>query len=421
MDIINNVVNYISGLGAYIVMPIFLIIIGLVFKMPFTKAVKSGLLVGIGFYGINLVLGLMGDTVTPACTALGTNAGIDKGILDVGFGAVGTAAYATPIAALIIPVAIIVNVIMIATGLTKTLNIDIWNMFHFILAGGITYLYSQNIVISVIVAAIFVIFVLKMADWFAPSWQKTFGLEGTTMTCLPIMTNVITSYYINKLIDLIPGLRDIDISQEKAGKLGMLLDPAILGAIIGLILGAVAGLDVAGILTTGIGVAASMVLAPKMVSVMMEGLAPISKAAQKSVSEKYADRELLIGLDPACGCGDSTVMAVTAIMIPIYLLLAIILPGNKYLPIVSLPSIIYFAVAPVANSKGNYLRSIICMILWSIAHLYVLTALSPIITQFNVWAGIALPEGATLIAGGNPEHIGLLLIKPILSIFGLVK
>lgn len=420
MDTLLTIVKYITdSLGAMVVMPLFLIILGLAFRMKLSKALRSGLLVGIGFQGINLIIGLLSTAVSPAATALAEKVGLNFNIIDVGFPTIGTAAWATPIAALVIPLALLINVIMITLKLTKTLNIDIWNMFHFILAGGVAYLISGSVAVGLIVSAIFSIITLLLADWDSKTWQEYFGLEGTSCTTLAIMTSAICSFVVNKIIDLIPKVRDFDINPTKINKLKGISDPMFLGFVIGIVIALIGGLPVAQILNTGVGIAAAMVLLPRMVSLLMEGLAPISRAASEFTKKRLKGRSLLIGMDCALGIGDPTVIAASTIMIPFAILLAVLLPGNGFLPIVSLTGLTYFCVPAAAYSKGNLFRTIITMLIFYTLHIYVINAISPLITELVKWAGVALPEGAALVAGGNPEHAFLLLIKPILSIFGL--
>ncbi|EDS72016.1 PTS galactitol transporter subunit IIC [Anaerofustis stercorihominis] len=420
MDTLLTIVKYITdSLGAMVIMPLFLIVLGLAFRMKPLKAFRSGLLVGIGFQGINLIIGLLGNAVSPAATALAEKVGLNFNIIDVGFPTVGAAAWATPIAALVIPIAILINVIMITLKLTKTLNIDIWNMFHFILAGGIAYLISGSIAVGLVVSAIFSIITLLLADWDSKTWQEYFGLEGTSCSTLATMTSAICSCIVNKIIDLIPGIRDFDINPAKINKLKGIGDPMFLGFFIGIVLSLLGGLPLDKVLNTGVGIAAAMVLLPRMVSLLMEGLAPISRAASDFTKKKLKGRTLLIGMDCALGIGDPTVIAASTIMIPFAVLLAVLLPGNGFLPIVSLTGLTYFCVPAAAYSKGNLFRTIVTMLIFYTLHIYVINAICPLVTGLATWAGVDLPAGASLIAGGNPEHAFLLLIKPILSIFGL--
>src|SRR5690625_2325143 len=77
---------------------------------------------------------------------------------------------------------------------------------------------------------------------------------------------------------------------------------------------------------------AIMLLMPKMVALLMEGLTPISEAAGQIVKKRFPDRNLYIGMDSAISVGHPTVLSASLLMMPIILFLAVILPGNEVLP-----------------------------------------------------------------------------------------
>ena len=54
-----QVFAYVISLGAAVMMPILFTIIGLCIGMKFGKALKSGLFVGVGFIGLNVVTKLL--------------------------------------------------------------------------------------------------------------------------------------------------------------------------------------------------------------------------------------------------------------------------------------------------------------------------------------------------------------------------
>ena len=57
-------------------------------------------------------------------------------------------------------------------------------------------------------------------------------------------------------------------------------DPSVMGGIMGVIIGILAGYDIRGILTLGIQMAAVIVLMPQVVKHIMNGLLPISEVAK---------------------------------------------------------------------------------------------------------------------------------------------
>ena len=54
-----EVFKYIIGLGAAVMMPVIFTILGVCIGIKFSKALKSGLLVGVGFVGLSVVTALL--------------------------------------------------------------------------------------------------------------------------------------------------------------------------------------------------------------------------------------------------------------------------------------------------------------------------------------------------------------------------
>ena len=205
--------------------------------MKLGHAIKSGLLVGIGFQGLVLAVNLLITTIQPVMDyykALGS--GYDA--LEVGFAALGAASWTVPFAVFVIPAIIIVNLILVRLKITKVLNVDIWNFMHFLVPGALAYALSGNAVIGFLVAVGCGIVALFFSQWLAPKWGEFFGLEGTTCTTLAFCAWVYpVTYGLNKIIDLIPGLRDVDVNVDKLGKkLGIFGDPAVIGLLVGVFL-----------------------------------------------------------------------------------------------------------------------------------------------------------------------------------------
>ena len=63
MDAVFSFFKGIVDLGAAVMLPIVLIIIGLFFRMKLGQAIKSGLMVGIGFQGLCLVVNLLTTSI----------------------------------------------------------------------------------------------------------------------------------------------------------------------------------------------------------------------------------------------------------------------------------------------------------------------------------------------------------------------
>ena len=68
---VGSLIHYIIALGPSVVLPIIIFIIGLIMRLKPGQAFRGGLIIGVGFVGINLVIGLLGNVVGPAAPEIG--------------------------------------------------------------------------------------------------------------------------------------------------------------------------------------------------------------------------------------------------------------------------------------------------------------------------------------------------------------
>lgn len=423
MDKVLAVVQYILNMGPTVILPITILILGLIFKIKFSKALKSGLTIGIGFVGINLVVNLLTTTLGPAAQAMVERFGLSLTIIDVGWPMTASATWASPVAPLLIPICLIVNLILIYFNKTKTLNIDLWNYWHFIVAGATGYIVTGSYVWAIICAIIMECLVLYTADKTAPYVQEFYGLEGI---CLP--TGSTTSFaplgfLVGKLVEKIPGVNKLNADPESIQKrFGIFGEPMMMGIILGLILGTLAGYEVSEIFNVGMSMGAVMFLMPRMVKILMEGLVPISEAVRDFLQEKYEGRDLYIGLDAALATGHPSVLSTALILVPITLFLAVILPGNKVLPFGDLATIPFYVAFIVCFRKGNIVQSVITGTIVLAISLFMATNYAPVHTELLQQANM-MPKGAAIVSsidtGGNLFKWAILKLSQLVSGLGI--
>jgi Phosphotransferase system, galactitol-specific IIC component len=419
MDALMNIVQSVLDMGASVMLPIIIFIVGLVFRVKPGKAMLSGITVGIGMIGINLVINLLTTSVGPAAQAMVARFGLNLTVIDAGWPAVSAGTWAQPIAALMIPIILIVNLVMLAMNWTKTLNIDIWNYWHMSAAAATVYILTGNVFYGVIAGIIYTIFVQIMADKTAPMVQKYYGLEGIAFSTGSTAGYAVLGIPIGWVVARIPGLKNIDVNPETIQKrFGIFGEPMIMGIIIGAALGALGGYDIAGILQMGMTMGGVMFLMPRMVKVLMEGLIPIQEAAQKLLKSRYGDREIYLGMDAALATGSPAALSTGLLMVPITLFLAVILPGNRVLPFGDLATIPFFVGMIVPSRKGNILHSVITSTIVMVFALLMATDFAPVLTQMANGV-VAFPDGAAQISnfdtGGNILNWIFLKIGQLLS------
>lgn len=418
MEVLLDFFQGFIGLGATVLLPVVIAILGKFFGMKLGHAIKSGLLVGIGFQGLVLAVNLLISSIQPVMDYY-SKMGSGYDALEVGFAALGAASWTVPFAVFVIPAIIIVNLILVRLKITKVLNVDIWNFMHFLVPGALAYALSGSAVIGFFVAVACGIIALFFAQWLAPKWGEFFGLEGTTCTTLSFCAWVYPiSYGLNKVFDMIPGVKSIDVNVDKLGdKLGMFGDPAVIGLIVGAFLALITQQEFGTLLTIAMGVAAAMVLIPRMVSVMMEGLTPMGNAANDYMHKKIGDdADIYIGMDIALGLGDPACITCTAIMIPVTILLAFLVPGMRFFPLGILAEVCYLAPMCVLASKGNIFRTLMCMTVIMFVTLFFANMFVPEATQMLSVTGVDF-EGMVTAShfGWNPGNLIVSLIHSLIG------
>ncbi|MGY3750204.1 PTS galactitol transporter subunit IIC [Vagococcus acidifermentans] len=405
MDSLMNVVQGILNLGPSVMLPIIIFIVGIVFRVKPTKALLSGITVGIGMIAINLVINLLTTSVGPAAQAMVERFGLNLTIIDAGWPTVAAGTWAQPIAAVMIPVILIVNIVMLMFNWTKTLNIDIWNYWHMSAVAATGYIVTGNFLFGILMGIICTVVVQIMADKTAPQIQEYYGLDGVTFSTGSTIGYAMLGIPIGRLVAKIPGIKKLDVNPETIQKrFGVFGEPMVMGIIIGAALAFLGGYDLGGIVEMGMTMGAVMFLMPRMVKILMEGLIPIQESAQKLLQSKYGDREIYLGMDAALSTGAPATLATGLLMVPITLFLAVILPGNRVLPFGDLATIPFFVGMIVPSRKGNILHSVITCTIVMVFALLMATDYSPILTSMAEGI-VEFPEGAAQITnldtGGN--------------------
>lgn len=404
---LNTGVQFVLGLGATVMLPLFLFVLALFFRVKPAKALRSALTVGVGFVGINAVMTILSDNVGPAAKVMVQHIGLNLPHADLGWPALSAITWGLPIAPFVIIMTIVINVIMLALKWTKTVDVDLWNYWHFALAGTLVYYVTNNFWLGILAAAVITVIVFKMADWAAPLGEKYFGLEGISLPTVSSITFWPIGLLGNWIIDHIPGLNKIHINPETIQKrFGIMGEPLMIGTILGVLLGILAGYDVKGILNIGVNLGAVMFILPRMVRILMEGLMPISDAVKGWLNKHVKNSgQLYIGLDIAVAIGNPAVISTGLILTPIAVGLAFILPGNGTMPLADLANLAVFASMIVLATKGDVFRSILIGIPCLIGDLYFSTFLAGTITKMarNVnYAGAKSASVTSFLDGGNP-------------------
>ncbi|WP_413733941.1 galactitol-specific PTS transporter subunit IIC [Sodalis sp. RH21] len=419
----NEVMRYILALGPTVMLPIVIIIFSIILGMKPGDSFKSGLHIGIGFVGIGLVIGLMLDSIGPAAKSMAENFHINLSVVDIGWPGSSPMTWASQIALVAIPIAIGVNILMLFTRLTRVVNVDIWNIWHMTFTGALIHIATGSYWLGIAGVALHAAFVYKLGDWFARDTREFFGLEGIA---IPHGTSAYMgpiAVLVDSIINRIPGLNRIHFSADDVQKrFGPFGEPVTVGFVMGIIIGILAGYDAKAILQLAVKTAAVMLLMPRVIKPIMDGLMPIARHARKRLQARFGGQEFLIGLDPALLLGHTAVVSASLIFIPLTILVAVVTPGNQVLPFGDLATIGFFVAMAVAVHQGNLFRTLISGVIIMGITLWIATQTIGLHTQLAANAGALKDSGATVASmdqGGSPITYLLIQLLTWQNITGL--
>ena len=397
---------YVIGLGAAVMMPVIFSVLGMCIGIKPAKAVKSGLLVGVGFVGLGVVTALLTTNLGPALKGMTELYQLNLPFFDLGWPAAAAVAYSCAVGAFIIPVCLGVNVLMLIIGVTRTVNIDLWNYWHFAFLGAMVFFATGSLAWAFYAAIMLYIITMCMADFTAKGFQAYYkDMEGISIPqpfCQSFTPFAVT---VGWLLDRIPGFEKLNIDAVGLRKkFGLLGEPLFLGVVIGCGIGALRCDSLKGvvdsvpsILKLGVTVGAVMELIPRITALFIEGLKPICEQTRGFVEKRFSGlKGLSIGMSPALVIGHPTTLVVSILLIPVILFLSVALPGNKFLPLASLAAMVYLFPCVLPVTKGNVAKTFIVGLVALVCGLYFVTDLTPAFSKAIAAAnvdGITVPQG----------------------------
>jgi len=415
--------NVFDTFGAAVFVPVVIFIIALFLKVTPKKAFMSALSAGVGLMGFSLVIGAYGPIVTPVINSMVQNTGINLPVFDVGWQATSIVAYSTEIGMIFVGLAILIQTVLFLLRITNVFQPgDLWNNYSYMVWGSMTYLITDNFVLGLAVMIMQLLYTQLFAEMIQKRWSTYYQYPNCTIASLHTVS--ITPYAIamdwilNKL-----GLNKIKADPESfRRRLGFMGEPMSLGLFLGLFIGIVGNFTRLNtlaawgqIFTLGIATSAVMSVFPKISSIFAGSFSAITEASKKSI--KGTKGEWYLSVNDATGYGESATLITGIMLMPLVLVVAFILPGNRVLPLLDLVAIPYLIQPIIAVSNGNIAKSTISGVIWFAIALLVATTTAPLFTDVATSVGVEMATGVALITsfGILAQPIAVLVFLPFIS------
>ncbi|WP_322806612.1 PTS galactitol transporter subunit IIC [Thermanaerothrix sp.] len=419
LDAIRSFLDY----GPNVALPVIMFLLCLVLGMRVGKAIGAGLMLGVAFTGIFVlfdfafpILGKAGQAMVQRIPGLRFEA------YDLGWTVASVISWAWPYAFLMFPLQITINIVMLALGWTKCLNVDMWNVWHKATLGAfVSALVGQSapalaLPLGFLVAAIWVVAELISADHTREQVYNLTRIPGIAVSH-NMLLDIMWMAPVLDLIEKIPGLDKIKTSPaDLRRRIGVFGENYVIGAILGLIFGLLAGYDFKGIATLIIQCAAIVTLFPLLAGLFARALAPVAEGAQEFMQKRFPGRSFYIGLDWPVLAGIDSLWVTGILIAPLILLFAIILPFNNTLPFGSIIAVSLVATVTVLT-QGDLVKSLLLSIIGIPVYLGAATYFAPYLTNLAVATGaIQIPEGYGMVTWLETNAAGMrLLVFTILN------
>lgn len=401
MDKINDVIQTILTPGPALFVPVIIFVFALIVRVKIRQSIQAALTIGIAFVATGLLIDTLINWIRPAFQVVGKL--LKFNTVDVGWITLATLAWAWPYAFLMFPIQILINTIMIWRKWTKTLNIDMWNVWHkpFIamLVIGVVGGGAVGIILGFLVAIAQIVIELKNGDIMQASTYKITKIKDVTIPHAVGLFGAVL-YPVDVLLNKIPFFaegRKLNLKAKSKRKFGIFLENDIIGFCLGLLIGFIGWENKLWYrpFLLGIQLAALLSLLPIAAKFFVRSLNPITNKIQSNLMTKYKGRKLFVGLDFPILAGSQNLWIAMGIWTPITLGYAFLIQfsGQGIFP---LAMIINTSLGiPALLITGGNLKKMIAMG-------FILT---PVFLFMGTWAGSIITSGVVEHKVANAEMI----------------
>ena len=433
MEVLYKIMKVLVNIGPVGLIPIVLLLMGLIASRNKLILLRNSVYVFLGLLSFSLLLSFYINFFNPVIETILSITNKKFQVIDVGWMMSQKINLYNPMVVQLAVILIGLNILMIFLRLTRTINIDLWNLWIFLFSGIFVYEVTGIMWMGILFSCVIATITFVMADIYAPYIESYYGLKGVSNPQAQTVVWAPISDLINFTLNRIPFIKRLHVFYEEIQyKLGVAGEPLIIGFILGFVIGAIAryrnfafnfwpSLGFAAF--SGMNLSIITILMPRSVILLYKGLIPIINDIRTFINSKITKREIYIGLNSLFVAGNASVIGLSTIMIPLTVYIATILPGNKVLPgadLVIIPLILVWAVGP---SKGDIFRSFISALIIIPLVLLITTDMTGLITDFlTKKETVQIVEGyskaSSLGMGSNLIYwILTQIIKPMLKLF----
>lgn len=384
MSYLQSGFDFIIGLGGPAMMLFVLTILAVAFRAPFGKSLEGGIRMAIALTGMSSIITLLTNAFGPALNAFVDSTGLHLSITDLGWAPLALITWSSVYTLYFALICAALNIVMIFLKLTKTLNVDLFNIWNLSIIGLLVNSFAHNMVVT----SLFVLFVYTMmllnADAMKLTINHLLGWDSKNITVTAHACFLIAplAMLVNKLIDVcLPFIDKFDFDAETLNKrIGFWGSKFVIGAFLGVFIGLLGRQSAADVFTLAFTGGVALELFSVVGGWFGLAIAPLSDAVQNVMTKRFKGRELYVAIDWPIVAARPELWAVVNILAPILLLISMVLPGSQVMP---LGGILMTVLVPalLIVTGGRVIRMTLIGTILIPVYLWAATLIAPFVTS----------------------------------------
>lgn len=406
MNLFLRFFEMLTRMGWLVLIPILLTVCGTAMGLRFGVSLRYAVRVAAALFGLNLMLNSLGSSLSSAVADITVNHQLALEITDAGWAASSAIASASRINLWILPLYIAINWVMLLSRSTRTLNLDLWNLWHVAFLGAMVEQLTDSVIYGMIAAGAMSVMLMVFSDRCGWRMARYCQLSGASVANGFAAAAIPFGLLVESLLNLIPGRPRLVLDRSPEPQ-ESLASPAAWSLVLGVVMGILAGRDAYGVAQLAMTFAALAFLAPYLGYALSVAFSPFSEAVAAFSQQRLKIKgSIYLGLSPTSTLGSGTVVVVTLMVTPIVTFLAGSIPGNRFVAQSDIVMLPYIIAVIVMVCRGDLVRSLLAGVLASATMLWCSSSLAELFTLSAVTANAELYEEMGTISnfcdGGNP-------------------
>jgi len=413
---LNDYFLFFVQLGAPAMMFFIITALAMILRTGFLTAMEGGLRMALALTGMAAVISLLSNAFSPALTKFVETTGVSLSVTDLGWAPLATMTWSSIYTLYFALICIATNLLLLFFNKTKTLNVDLFNIWNMSVLGLLIKYYSDSMLVTTLFVMMIYMLTLLNSDVLKKRINDLLGYDENNVTTTAHASLLIAPpvFMLDRLLSrLLPQIDAYDFDAEKLNeKIGFWGSKFAIGVYLGLFVGLLGRLPGSEIFALAFTAGVALELFSIVGMWFAPAIRPLSVGISSLMQRYFQGRKIYVAIDWPILAARPEFWAVCNILAPVLLVIAVFLPGNSVLP---LGGILLTVSAPalLVITRGRIMRMTLIGIILIPLFLWAATLIASFVTDTSLVTG-SYPIG--LEAGQLFSSVGADPLEKMLAV-----